>query len=53
MGDYLCLYILMGDYLCVYILMGDYLCVYILKACKKTNNYIFVCMIPFFRVKNI
>ena len=48
MSDYLCVYIVMRDYLCVYILMGDYLCVYILKACKKTNNYIFVCMIPFF-----
>ena len=26
-------------------------CDYMLKECKKTNNYIFIWMVPFFRVK--
>ena len=36
----------------VYILMGDYIFYCMLKACKKTNNYIFVCKIPFLKLKS-
>ena len=27
-------------------------CDYMLKECKKTNNYIFICMVPFLELKN-
>ena len=46
------IYILMGDYLCVYILMVDYIFTVCLKHAKKTNNCIFVCMMPFLELKN-
>ena len=36
----------------VYMLMGDYIFYCMLKARKKTNNYIFVCMVPFLELKN-
>ena len=42
----------MGDYLCVYILMVDYIFTVCLKHAKKTNNCIFVCMMPFLELKN-
>ena len=32
--------------------MGDYIFYCMLKACKKTNNYIFVCKIPFLKFKS-
>ena len=57
MGDYLCVYILMGDYLCVYMCIYTNGWLYIFTvhlkhAKKKTNNCIFVYMIPFLKLKN-
>ena len=56
MGDYLYVYILMGDYLYVYIYIYIYYCVIIyfycmLKVFKNTSNCIFICMIPFSKLK--